>query len=91
MLLSGTYQNNNFGIDEYRIGLQYGFRNSLYLRGGYNYSKDPSGVVSIWQNYTLGAGVALQSLTGLDLSFDYAFVPVQHFSPNHLFDLRIGF
>ncbi|MGC8595583.1 MAG: PorV/PorQ family protein [Candidatus Kryptoniota bacterium] len=91
LILSGTYQNNNFGIDEYRVGVQYGFRNSLYIRGGYNYSKDPSGVVSIWENYTLGAGVALQSLTGLDLSFDYAFVPVQHFNPNHLFDLKIGF
>lgn len=34
--LTGTFQNNNFLDDQYRVGLEYSFRDFLYLRGGYN-------------------------------------------------------
>jgi hypothetical protein len=91
LLMSSTYQNNNFGIDEYRFGVQYGLQETFYVRAGYNLSKDPSGETSIWQNYTLGAGVDLAKVAGFGVSLDYAYVPVEFFSSNHLFDLRIDF
>jgi hypothetical protein len=91
LLVTGAYQNNNFGIDEYRGGLQFSFANNFFLRGGYNFSKDPTGVTSIWQNYTLGAGVNLASFTGINVSVDYAYVPVEFFSANHLFDVMVSF
>lgn len=91
LLLSGTYQNNNFGIDEYRSGVEFSFSNTFFLRGGYTFSKDPTGVTSIWQKYTLGGGVNIASFAGVDLSVDYAYVPVEFFSSNHLFDVMIKF
>ncbi len=89
--IAGTFENNNFGIDEYRGGVQYGFMNTIFVRAGYIYSKSQSGTVSIFQNYTLGAGVDLAKVTGVGISFNYAYVPVKYFSSNHLFDLRIFF
>lgn len=89
--IAGMFQNNNFGIDEYRAGLEYSFMSTIYVRGGYIFSTDQSGVQSIFQNYTIGAGVDLTKVAGIGLSFNYAFVPVKYFSSNHLFDLRVAF
>lgn len=88
---SATFENNNFAIDQYRGGLEYSFMNTLFVRAGYMYSTDPSGTKSIFQNYTIGAGVDLAKISGLGISFDYAYVPVQYFSANHLFDLHLNF
>lgn len=86
-----AYENDNYGIDGYRVGGEYGFQNSIFIRAGYLYSTDVSGVVSIWQNYTLGAGINLQKYAGIGISVDYAFVPVKYFSANHLIDVHLDF
>jgi len=89
--LTGAYQANNFyALDEYKFGFEYSFRNIFAVRAGYNYSKTGD-VSSIWHHYTLGAGVNAESLIGLKVSFDYAYVPVTYFSANHLFNLKVGF
>lgn len=90
-LLSVTFENDNYGTDQYRIGAEYSFRNSFFIRLGYLYSKDQGGEKSIFQNYTLGAGVDLKEIMGVAITFDYAYVPVQYFDANHLFDIRLGF
>ncbi len=87
----GAYENNNYGIDGYRVGGEYSFQNSIFVRAGYLYSTDPSGTVSIWQNYTLGAGVNLEKYAGVGVSFDYAYVPVKYFTANHMLDVRLQF
>jgi hypothetical protein len=89
--ISMSYENNNYAIDGYRVGGEYAFQNSIFLRAGYLYSTDPSGTVSIFQNYTLGAGVNLEKYAGVGISVDYAFVPVKYFSANHLIDVRFEF
>ena len=87
----GTYQANNFyALDAYKFGFEYSFRNIFALRAGYNYSKSGD-VSSIWHHYTLGAGINTESLIGLKVTFDYAYVPVTYFSANHLFNLKVGF
>ena len=86
-----AYENNNYGIDGYRVGGEYSFQNSIFIRAGYLYSTDVSGTVSIWQNYTLGAGVNLEKYAGVGLSVDYAYVPVKYFSANNLIDVRLEF
>lgn len=86
-----AYENDNYGIDGYRVGGEYGFQNSIFIRAGYLYSTDVSGTQSIWQNYTLGAGVNLERYAGVGISVDYAYVPVKYFSANHLIDVRLGF
>jgi hypothetical protein len=88
---TGTYQANNFyALDAYKFGFEYAFKNVLFLRAGYNYNKTGD-LTSIWHHYTLGVGLNTESLIGLKLSFDYAYVPVTYFSANHLFNLKVGF
>jgi hypothetical protein len=89
--LSAAYENDNYGIDGYRIGGQVMFMNAVALRAGYLYSTDHGGTVSIFQNYSLGAGLNLEKIAGVGISFDYAYVPVQYFSGNHLLDIRMNF
>lgn len=95
--VTATFESNNFAIDEYRGGAQYTFMNSVSLRAGYLFSQSggafssSGGTVSIFENWTFGAGVDLTKLTGLGISFNYAYVPVRYFGSNSLFDLRIAF
>lgn len=89
--ISAAYENDNYGIDGYRVGGEYSFQNSIFVRAGYLYSTDVSGTISIWQNYTLGVGVNLQKYAGIGMSVDYAYVPVKYFSANNLIDVRLDF
>ncbi len=90
--VSGTFQNNNYTYDNYKIGLEYSFENTFYLRGGYLFTPQAtSATPDIFQNYSLGAGVNLMKYSGIDLSVDYAYVPVKYFSANNVFSIRIGF
>ena len=89
--VSTTFQNNSYGIDEYRVGGQYTFMNAFSIRAGYNYSTDPAGTSSIFQNYTLGAGINFGEVAGTPIEFDYAYIPVEFFSANHIFDIRFKF
>ena len=91
LTLSATYENDNYGLDSYRIGGQFTFFSAISLRLGYLYSTDQGGTASIFQNYSLGAGLNLNKILGLGISFDYAYVPVQYFSGNHLIDIRMNF
>jgi hypothetical protein len=86
-----AYENNNYGIDEYRLGAEVGLVKSLFIRGGYVYSTDPTGAKSIFQNYTFGLGVDLKEYVGVPISIDYAYIPVQYFSTNSIFDIHINF
>ncbi len=89
--VSAAYENDNYGIDGYRVGGEYSFQNSIFIRAGYLYSTDVSGTISIWQNYTLGAGINLQKYAGLGISVDYAYVPVKYFTANNLLDIHLEF
>ena len=91
LLLSAAYENDNYGIDSYRIGGQLTLLDAISLRLGYLYSTDQGGTASIFQTYSLGAGLNLQKIIGLGISFDYAYVPVKYFSGNHLLDIRMSF
>ena len=97
LVVTANFENNNFAIDEYRVGAQYTFMNTIAVRAGYLFSQtggafsSNGGNVSIFENWTFGAGVDLSKLTGLGISFNYAYVPVRYFTSNNLFDLRIAF
>jgi len=87
--VSTLFQNNNFSDDEYKFGLEYGYDNTLFIRGGYNLGQE-----SVENSYifgaTVGAGVHY-AFSGLDLAVDYAFRDVQFFSSNHTLSLKLGF
>jgi hypothetical protein len=89
--ISGAFENDNYGTDQYRIGAEYSFLNTFAIRAGYLFSKDQSGTKAIYQNYTLGAGVDLKEMLGVAIAFDYAYAPLEYFTANNLFDVRLAF
>lgn len=92
LTVSGAFQNNNYSYDDYKIGLEYSFKHILYVRGGYVFSPQSTDETpNIFQDYTLGVGLNLKEFSGIDLSVDYAFVPVKYFDSNHVFALSLGF
>ena len=87
-----TFQNNNFTYDNYKIGFEYSYDHVFYLRAGYIYSpQSTSDVPDIFENYTIGGGLNLQKLADMNLSIDFAYVPVKYFSNNSVFSVRYGF
>jgi hypothetical protein len=95
--VSGMFQNNNFSADEYKVGAEYGYDNTFFLRGGYNLAEnmknnslDVTDKTSFIFGFTAGAGIHYP-MGNLDLTFDYAFRQAEFFQDNHIFSVKIGF
>lgn len=89
VLLSTTFQNNNYSDDEYKVGAEYAYQDILFLRGGMGFSQKQSETDYIY-GPTFGAGVHYM-VGSIDLTFDYAFRSVDVFDNNHIFSLKLGF
>lgn len=89
---AATFQNNNYTYDDYKVGAEYSFKDLLFVRAGYLYSpQSTDDTPNIFQNYTVGVGLNLKQFSGIDLSVDYAYVPVKYFDGNHVFAISLGF
>jgi hypothetical protein len=76
------HPNNN--LEQYNMGLEYGLKDMLFLRGGYKFSADEGGLC-------LGGGTSL-SLTGdLKIIADYSFADMGALKSIHRFSLGIDF
>ncbi len=92
LMVAGAFVNNNYTYDNYNFGLEYSYKDLLYLRGGYMYAPQAtSDNPSIYQGFAAGVGLNLSSVTGMDLSVDYAYIPVKYFSADNSFTLKVGF
>lgn len=92
LYVASAFQNNNFAYDEYRVGLEYAYKNTFFVRGGYLIAAGATErLPHIFEDYTLGAGVDLMKIGGVNLAFDYAFVPVKWFESNNVIALTVGF
>jgi hypothetical protein len=90
--VSGAFVNNNFAFDDYKVGLEYSYKNILFLRGGYLYSPQTTDIhMNIWEDYTLGIGINLKEFSDLDISLDYAYIPVEFFDANNTFSIKVNF
>ncbi len=90
--VSGAFVNNNFAFDDYKVGLEYSYKNIAFLRGGYLFSpQSTSDRANIWQDYSLGVGLNFKQFTDMDISLDYAYTPVKYFDANNTFSIRMGF
>jgi hypothetical protein len=89
VLLTTAFQSNNCADDAYRVGLEYGFQNMVFVRGGYDYQ--PSKTTERENIYGLTAGMGLHlALTSVDVTVDYAYRAARFFGGNHVFALKIG-
>jgi hypothetical protein len=84
-----SFQNNNFSDDEYKIGLEYGYNNVFFVRGGYSLAPEAAQDTYI---YGLTAGVGVDyTLSNLDVKVDYAYRYTKYFDGNHVVALSVGF
>ena len=92
--LYGDFENNNYSSDVYKFGLQYGFDNMLFVRGGYNWAPnaptDQTGQSSEIFDWTLGAGINY-NLGDVNFTLDYAYEHVLLLTSINVFTVRLGF
>lgn len=86
-ILSGSFENNNFGNDLYKTGLEYSFDNMIYLRVGYILIPEETNYI-----YGISYGVGImQNIGGIDFKIDYGYRPTKYFSSNSIFNIIITF
>ncbi len=94
LTVSGAFENNNFLADQYRVGLEYGFRNFFFLRGSYNLpggdTEDFAGESAYEYDAAFGAGVNFDA-GDLAIIVDYAYRNMKTFDGNHVITVGLGF
>lgn len=90
-IISTAFQNNNFANDQYQFGAELSYDNMLFLRGGYSYSYDRSGLDGDDNIFGPSFGAGFKFGGDMDITIDYAFRSVQFFDNNQIFGIKIGF
>ena len=88
--LASAFTVNNSLDDQLSFGLEYGFLQNFFVRGGYGFLLENS-EQSIY-GLTLGAGVDYNTGGDFSIIFDYAYKEVKEFpSSNHVFTVKMAF
>jgi hypothetical protein len=94
LTISGAFENNNYLTDQWKLGVEYSFRNLFFVRGSYNLAgndyKDIQDENAYLFGAALGAGVNYD-MGDLKLGVDYAYRFSQIFDGQHVFTVNIGF
>jgi len=90
LLLTTAFQNNNFSDDEYRIGAEYAYDNTLFLRVGDSFAPQTPSNSDYIYGVTFGVGIQYP-LGDTQLSVDYAYRDAQFFSGNNTISVMLGF
>ena len=89
LLLASSFVANNALEDVFNFGLEYGFINTFFIRGGYNLLLE-NNEDNVY-GFSLGAGVNYNA-GDVDIIFDYAFRDAKEFpSSNHIFTIKLAF
>lgn len=90
LMFAGAYTANNSLEDIANFGLEYGFMNNFFVRGGYNFLMENSS--EYIYGLTFGAGLDYKIGGEVGFVFDYAFRDVKEFpSANHVFTIKLNF
>lgn len=90
VLISTAYKHNNFSDDEYKVGIEYGYNDMFFLRGGYTFAPEQAFADSYIHGFTGGAGINY-SFESISIKVDYAYRYNRIFDGNHVFGLTLGF
>ncbi|MBE0645301.1 MAG: PorV/PorQ family protein [Bacteroidetes bacterium] len=94
LTFSGAFENNNFLSDQYRLGVEYGFKNFFFLRGSYNVAgtgfDDAFGETAYQYGAAFGAGVNFDA-GDMNIGVDYAYRDMVTFDGNHVITVNLGF
>ncbi len=82
-----TFRSNSFDSDQYAAGVEIGFQNLAFLRGGVNVS-DNGNDTTHWQVWNVGAGINLP-LGNTMVKVDYAYRPSSVFDGVNMFSVGL--
>jgi len=82
-----NFRSNAFDQDQYSAGLELGFVNVLYVRGGLELT--PEQDFTLFSPGSFGAGLNFD-VSGVGVAFDYAYRPTDVFSDVQLFTLNLS-
>jgi hypothetical protein len=86
--LGSSFTSNNSYEDLLSFGLEYGYSNTFFLRGGYNFMLENADEAVY--GFTLGAGINYKIGEQVGFAFDYAFRDIKEFpNPNHVFTVKL--
>jgi len=98
--LAGAFVSNSFTKDEFRVGLEYGFKSFLMLRAGYGYTKGIGNDDDTKENYRtsaqkpLSAGftieLPLSKEKGSTFGLDYSYRATKPFDGTHSIGIRMN-
>ena len=80
LALDAFHSNDN--REQYSLGMEYGFLETLYLRGGYVFNTDEKGL-------TLGSGIDF-NFGSTRIIFDYGYADFGIFNAVHIFSIAMG-
>jgi hypothetical protein len=91
--VAATFTENTFKASQVHGQLSYNFRDLLIVRGAYSQVTEDRGDLTspFEERPSFGGTLDLESALGLDVAFDYAFVPTEFFDNNHILSLRANF
>jgi len=94
IILAGNFTSNSFTKDQYRIGLEYSFRNMFMIRGGYVLEDgtwfDAEKRTSAYTGPAFGASfIAPLGKKGTTFGFHYAYQMTENFSGTHSIGVKL--
>ena len=82
-----NFRSNAYDQDQFAGGLELGYRNLVFVRGGVDLVPDQD--ARFWQAWNVGAGLNLE-LAGNALQVDYAYRPTEFFSGVNMFTVGLS-
>lgn len=82
-----NFRSVSYDQDQYAAGLELGYANLLYARGGVNFTQDND--QDFWQAWNVGAGLNLD-VQSTALRVDYAYRPTDVFGGVNMFSVAVG-
>ncbi len=90
LTLATNYRNQNYGLDEVMGGVEYGFNDMFFLRGGYGQAPEGNADDNIF-GFTAGAGIKYNLGTSTKLLIDYAYRDTKWFDSNQWVSFSVMF
>lgn len=91
--VASTFSENTFEPREVKTQLSYDFQDLLIVRGEWSQTLEDRGELEgpFEDRPSFGGTLNLESVLGVNVSFDYAFISTEFFDNNHLLTLRGSF
>ena len=81
-----NFESNAYDLDQYSAGLELGYQNLVFVRGGFDLNNEID--MNAWSDWNIGVGVSAP-ITSVQLNVDYAYRPTEVFDGVHMYSLTV--